>query len=216
MPQPNTFLFDLDGTLLDSLELILESYHHTLEVHRGVRYDDEVWIAGIGTPLRNQLGPYAEDAEDLEAMVATYRDYNFAHHDALIKPFDGIVEALEALSKNGTALGVVTSKGRTGAHRGLRHCGLDGYFQAVVAANDVERHKPHPEPVLHALELLDRGPEGTVFIGDSPFDMAAGRDAGVQTAAALWGPFERETLEQHSPDYWLTDPTEIPSLNGAI
>jgi pyrophosphatase PpaX len=212
MPQFNTFLFDLDGTLIDSLELILRSYRHTLVVHRGVAPADAVWLAGIGTPLRTQLAPYAEDADDLEQMVATYRDYNFAHHDALVRPFPGIRSAVSALKHNGTLLGIVTSKGRTGTLKGLHTCNLEDLFDTIVAADDVDRHKPDPAPVLRALELLDRDANAAVFIGDSPFDMAAGRDAGVHTAAALWGPFGREVLEPYAPDYWLKGPADITTI----
>ncbi len=215
MRKIDTYLFDLDGTLLDSLELILRSYRHTLTVHRGFAPDDAVWIEGIGTPLRVQLAPFAADQEDLERLVATYRDYNFAHHDALISPFDGIHASLTALAGNGTALGIVTSKGRKGAIRGLRHCGLDQFFDTIVAADDVDRHKPDPTPVLRALELLNRDADSAVFIGDSPFDMAAGRDAGVLTAAALWGPFAPAVLEPYSPDFWLRAPADIARLNGS-
>jgi pyrophosphatase PpaX len=214
MPQLDTYLFDLDGTLLDSLELILDSYRHTLTVHRGVAPPDEVWIAGIGTPLRTQLAPHTEDAQELERFVDTYREYNFAHHDAKTCAFPGIHESVSALKKAGKALGIVTSKARKGTGKGLRVSRLEGLFDAIVAADDVDKHKPDPTPVLRALELLQVEGDQTVFIGDSPFDMAAGRAAGVWTAAALWGPFERPVLEVHSPNYWLSEPADILSIDG--
>jgi len=212
MPKLDTYLFDLDGTLIDSFELILRSYRHTLTVHRGVAPTDEVWIAGIGTPLRTQLAPFAEDADEVERMVATFRDYNFAHHDALVRPFPGIRDAVSALKTNGFRLGIVTSKARERTLKGLHSCGLDDLFSTIVAADDIDKHKPDPAPVLMALELLNADAERTVFIGDSRFDMAAGRDAGVRTAAALWGPFERSDLEPYGPDYWLTKPADIENI----
>ena len=96
MPKLDTYLFDLDGTLIDSLELILKSYRHTLMAHRGEAPADEVWKAGIGTPLRTQLAPYAEDADKIERMVDTFREYNFANHDKMMRPFPGIREAVAA------------------------------------------------------------------------------------------------------------------------
>ena len=212
MPKLDTYLFDLDGTLIDSLELILNSYRHTLTVHRGVAPADEIWISGIGTPLRTQLAPHAEDAEEIERMVDTFREYNFAHHDALIRPFPGIPDAVRALKTNGNVLGIVTSKARKGTLKGLHACGLEGLFGAIVTADDVDKHKPNPEPVLLALELLNAAADRTVFIGDSRFDLAAGRDAGVRTAAALWGPFERCDLEPYNPDYWLGTPEDIAAI----
>ncbi|OLB68435.1 MAG: hypothetical protein AUI09_00370 [Gemmatimonadetes bacterium 13_2_20CM_2_66_5] len=95
-----TFLFDLDGTIIDSIELILRSYRHTMELHRGNEPlpSDEVWIKGLGTPLWTQFGEITADKEEIEAMVQTYRTYNLAHHDALVKPYDGVVSAVTTSS----------------------------------------------------------------------------------------------------------------------
>ncbi|MBI4420244.1 MAG: HAD-IA family hydrolase [Gemmatimonadetes bacterium] len=215
MPPPTltTFLFDLDGTLIDSVDLILTTYRHTLMVHRGSVPDDDVWLQGLGTPLWEQFKLFTNDPAEIEAMVATYREYNLAHHDVMVKRYPGVVEAVRALHQRGRKLGVVTSKLRGGTLRGLKVGGFDGLFDVLVGADDVDRHKPDPAPVLRALELLGAEPSMTVFIGDSPHDMVSGRAAGVRTAAALWGPFPREWLEPHQPDYWLTEPGEIATLD---
>ena len=212
MAKLDTYLFDLDGTLIDSLELILTSYRHTFMVHRGSAPADEVWKAGIGTPLRAQLAPFAEDAAEVERMVDTFREYNFANHDRMMRSFPGIRDVVSALKANGNKLGIVTSKASKGTKKGVITCGLTDLFETIVAADDVDKHKPDPTPVFRALELLSAEAERTVFIGDSRFDMAAGRDAGVRTAAALWGPFERTDLEPYSPDYWLNEPADILSI----
>jgi len=210
-PDLTTFLFDLDGTLLDSVELILASYRHTALAHRGEAPDDAVWLAGLGTPLRAQLRHLSDDPAEIEAMTATYRDHNLANHDRMVRPYDGVVDAVRGLAARGT-LGLVTSKLRQGALRGLRVAGLEGVFSVVIGADDVDRHKPDPAPVLAAVERLGAELAATVFIGDSPHDMAAGRAAGVRTAAALWGPFPRETLAPHRPDYWLYTPADLATL----
>jgi pyrophosphatase PpaX len=207
-----TLLFDLDGTLIDSIALILSSYRHTIQAHRGTSLPDEVWLEGLGTPLRAQFRRLSDDPAEVEAMVATYREHNLSNHDAMVCAYDGVVPAVAALAAGGRALGVVTSKLREGARRGLRHCGLDGYFPVIVAADDVERHKPDPEPVLKAVALLDADPNTTVFVGDSPHDLASGRAAGVSTAAALWGPFSRSRLEPWQPDRWLERPADLAGL----
>lgn len=215
MPSPpyETFLFDLDGTLLDSVELILGSYRHTLRIHRGDVPPDEIWLAGLGTPLRAQFRRFSDDGDEIEAMVATYRDYNLAHHDELVRPYPGIRDAVRALRQRGARIAVVTSKNRQGTDRGLRHAGLADDVEAVVSADDVgDRHKPHPEPVRAALRALGEPPEHTVFVGDSPHDLAAGRDAGVATAAVAWGPFPRATLQALAPDHWIGDPTDLLAL----
>ena len=208
----DTYLFDLDGTLIDSLELILKSYRHTLKTHKGYAPPDEAWITGIGTPLRAQLKPFAEDDVEMEQMVSTFRDHNILYHEKLVRPYPGIRDALTKLKARRVKLGIVTSKIRAGADRGLRQCGLDDLFDVIVAADDLDLHKPDPAPVLMALEKLDASPNHTIFLGDSPFDIEAGRSAGVKTAAVDWGFFERRDLERFDPDYWLSTPEEIALL----
>jgi len=210
--QLSTFLFDLDGTLIDSVELILRSYRHTLRAHRGYEPPDELWLKGLGTPIRVQLRQWSDDPTEIEAMARTYSVYNMAHHDSLVRPYDGIVDAVRRLKEAGKQLGLVTSKVRAGAERGLRVAGLDTAFEVIVGADDVENPKPHPEPVLAAVEQLRTEPARTVFIGDSRHDIESGRAAGVKTAAALWGPFDRAHLEDLEPDYWLERPADIAVL----
>jgi len=209
-----TFLFDLDGTIIDSIELILRSYRHTMELHRSNEPPppDEVWIKGLGTPLWTQFGEITADKEEIEAMVQTYRTYNLTHHDALVKPYEGVVEEIRRLKENRKLLGVVTSKLRDGAMRGIRISGLDQVFDIVVGCDDVKHFKPHPEPVLKAVQELGVKHEDTVFVGDSRHDMECGRAAGVKTAAVLWGPFDRPHLEDLSPDYWLEKPADLRQL----
>ena len=210
----STFLFDLDGTIIDSIDLILRSYRHTMELHRGNEPPppDEVWIKGLGTPLWTQFGEITADKEEIEAMVQTYRTYNLTHHDALVKPYEGVVEEIRRLKENRKLLGVVTSKLRDGAMRGIRISGLDQVFDIVVGCDDVKHFKPHPEPVLKAVQELGVKHEDTVFVGDSRHDMECGRAAGVKTAAVLWGPFDRPHLEDLSPDYWLEKPEDLRQL----
>ncbi len=210
----DTFLFDLDGTLIDSIDLILRSYRHTMQVHRADEPlpPDDVWMKGLGTPLWVQFREWTDDETEIEAMVATYREYNLTHHDMLAKRYDGVSEAVLALHEKGVRLGIVTSKLRGGAIRGLKLVGLDHVFPVVVGAADVTHPKPHAEPVLKALELLGAPAGQAVFIGDSRHDMESGRAAGVKTAAVLWGPFSRSDLEDLAPDYWLEKPAQLAQL----
>jgi pyrophosphatase PpaX len=209
----STFLFDLDGTLIDSIELILRSYRHTMRAHRGLEPPDDVWMKGLGTPLWVQFGHWTDDPAELEAMVATYRAYNLAHHDELVRPYEGVAAAVRDLRRRGKTLGLVTSKMRDGALRGLQAAGLEDTFEVIVGADEVTHPKPHPEPVLKALEHLRAPAADTVFIGDSRHDIACGRAAGVKTAAVLWGPFDRAHLEDLGPDYWLERPEDLATLS---
>ena len=211
-PRFGTCLFDLDGTLIDSIPLIMESFRHTMRTHLGAVPDDAGWRAGFGTPLRPQLRKFARDDDHASRMVDTYRAYTDAHHDRLLRSYDGIDAALATLRDAGARLAVVTSKTHALARRGLLRCGLNEYFGVLVGADDVLEHKPHPAPVLAALERLSADPQDAAFIGDSPHDIEAGRAAGVQTAAALWGPFRREALASAVPHHWLTEPACIAVL----
>jgi pyrophosphatase PpaX len=212
MPAIRTVLFDLDGTLIDSIELILASYRHTLTVHGHPQVPDAEWMRGVGTPLRVQLAAWAESPEELQALVATYRDYNLANHDQMIRPYPGIAELMRSVREAGLRTGVVTSKNREGTKRGLRLFGLEEFIEVLVCADDVERPKPHPEPVERAVQQLGADPATTIFVGDSIHDLHSGREAGVLTGAVLWGPFRREELEPARPDYWFSQPEELGRL----
>ena len=137
-------------------------------------------------------------------------------NDRLVQPYPGIREVVTTLRGLPVKLAIVTSKGRNATERGLRRCALDGLFDVVVTVDDVTEHKPHPAPVVEALRRLVAEADDAVFIGDSPHDVESGRGAGVRTAAALWGPFSREILGVHRPDYWLSHPEEIMTAFGHV
>jgi pyrophosphatase PpaX len=212
MPRYPIVLFDLDGTLIDSIGLILDSYRHTMAAHGLPPLPDRHWTMGIGTPLRAQLSPFATDALPLETLIATYREYNLAHHDARVTAFGGIVDAVNELRTLGCRLGIVTSKNRAGAHRGLALVGLAHAFELTVAADDVIRAKPDPEPVLRALEGLGARARQALYVGDSVHDIHAGRAAGVATAAVLWGQNDRDELSAAAPDHWVEAPSDLVRL----
>src|SRR5688572_26741671 len=121
-------LFDLDGTLVDSLTLILSSYRHTMRQHRGRELDDALWLRGLGRPLRAQLREIAVDEHEATAMLGTYRAFYAEHHDRLLTPYPGAVSALRTLRARGTPLALVTSKMRDNTLRALRLCGIDDCF----------------------------------------------------------------------------------------
>ena len=148
----------------------------------------------------------------LAAMIATYREYNLKHHDRMVTVYPGVVEVVRALKDRGLATGLVTSKNRSGALRGLTLAQLEALMDVLVCADEVENPKPHPEPVEKAVKLLGADPRTTVYVGDSVHDMRSGRAAGVRTAAVLWGPFGRSHLEDAQPDYWLERPEELLTL----
>ncbi len=210
-----TLLFDFDGTLVDSIELILESYRHTMRVHRGAAPPDSLFLEGLGTPLRVQFKEFTQDPAELEAMIATYREWNMANHDRMVTAYPGALEAVKALKATGHRMGIVTSKNLRGLSRGLALCGFDGLFDALLTADSMEKSKPDPAPVLAAIEGLGGTPETTLLVGDSPHDIAAGRNAGAATAACLWGPFSKDRIARERPDHWLDSFDDLITLcNG--
>jgi pyrophosphatase PpaX len=215
MPPIRAVLFDLDGTLLDSIRLILDSYHHALAVHRLPPRSDQQWLAGIGTPLWVQFRDWAHDPDLLDALIATYREHNIANHDRAVSAYPDVVDVVREVRALGARTGLVTSKQRTGADRGLRFLGLSDAMDVVVAVDEVTRPKPHPEPLWLAAERLGIATAEVVYVGDSVHDMECGRAAGARTAAALWGPFGREQLAPCRPDYWLVRPRDLLAVvNG--
>jgi pyrophosphatase PpaX len=208
----STVLFDLDGTLIDSIELILNSARHAFTKLERVCPPDSEWLAGVGIPLFTMFRRYARDEADVGALIAAYREYQLAHHDRLVRCYDAVIDTLEQLRREGYQIGIVTSKSEALAMRGLAHVRAARYCDTIVGCDSSTRHKPDPEPVLLALERLDSGPGDAVFVGDSIHDMAAGNAAGVTTIAALWGPFRRADLEPSKPSHYLERISDLPEL----
>ena len=218
-PRASALLFDLDGTLIDSIELIVRSYEHAVAAHGLPSPGREVWLRGLGTPLKHQFAALLPDEPGREArieeLIRTYRAWNQAHHDELVRPSAGVLETLRELARQGRPMGVVTSKMRASARRGLAHVGLDeGWFACLVALEDTERHKPHPEPVLRALARLGCAASEAVYIGDSPHDAASALSAGARAAPVRWGPFAEEHFAHLGASNleWLDEPARILSL----
>jgi len=202
-PRPAAVLFDLDGTLIDSITLILGSMRHAFaKCERAIPSDDE-WLTGVGIPLRTMFQRYAPEDGETDQLIAAYREHQLANHDSLVRCYDEVPQTLAALARAGHPLAVVTSKGDVLARRGLELVGIAEHFATIVSCDSCTRHKPHPEPVLTALERLGYEPEEALFVGDSVHDIEAGNAAGVKSVAALWGPFSREQLAVARPDRFI-------------
>jgi pyrophosphatase PpaX len=206
-------LFDLDGTLADTVGLILDCYRHTMRHHLGAERPDAEWIERLGMPLRDQLRLFARSEEEARSMLETYVVYQRTVHDEMACAFPGAAGLLAALAARDVPVGLVTSKGREMGERTLVACDFPPCFGATIFADDVARGKPDPEPVLLALERLGVSEsEDALFVGDSPHDVEAGRRAGVSTAAVLWGPFDRAVLEASKPDNIVETFDELRTL----
>ena len=160
--RPFAVLFDLDGTLIDSIALLLASMKHTFHGRPRQPSDDE-WIQGLGTPLPKQLTPYVESDEDRERLLNRYRTFQMENHDRLMAQYAGVIDTLALLYQRGHPLGVVTSKGNMMMERGLKFIGADDYIEVAIGYDSVHIHKPDPYPVRAALEKLEYKPDGSGF-----------------------------------------------------
>ncbi|MDQ2889975.1 MAG: HAD-IA family hydrolase [Gemmatimonadota bacterium] len=210
--RPIAVLFDLDGTLIDSIGLLLASVRHAFEGFNGRAPTETEWVAGIGTPLGKQLRQFCESEQQLDAVTLRYRTFQRAAHDRLTSAFPGTLETLGSLAAAGHPMGIVTSKSNEMMHRALDLTRIAPYMTSAIGCDSCTIHKPEPFPVLMALQELGYDATEAVFVGDSPHDVNAGNAAGVVSVAALWGPFTREQLAPANPAHYLDDISALPAL----
>ena len=209
-PKITTVLFDLDGTLVDSIELIVTAAMNAFASRPGPSPSEAEIRNTIGRPLPTTFGPWLVDDDDLPFLISKYREYQLEHHDRLTCAYDGIVDAVRELHSSGFRMGIVTSKVGFMAQRALDHCGLARYMDCLVASDSTTKHKPEPEPVLLALEQLGVMAGDAIFVGDSPYDMLSARAAGVSALGVSWGAFPRETLLDAGAERVIDHPSALP------
>lgn len=199
MPILDTVLFDNDGTLVDTYDLILESFHHAVRNVLGHDIADEKLMAKVGQPLATQMWDFTDDSAVHEELLLTYREFNHRIHDDRVSLFPGVREGLERLREEGFKMGVVTSKMSPLARRGLEVLEVAEFFDCLVGADSCSKHKPDPDPILMGCDLLGATPESCVYVGDSPYDLQASNAAGTLSVAALWGMFDEDALCAENP-----------------
>jgi pyrophosphatase PpaX len=212
---PLAVLFDMDGTLVDTVPFILACVRHTFEDYKGGPSDAE-WVAGIGTPLQVQLASFARRPEDVEPLGARYRSFWREHHDRLTRSFPGAPETLAVLAAASHPMAIVTAKTEASARRSLAHVGLLDRMATVVGADSCARCKPFPDPVLLALERLGVPPGRAVLLGDSVHDVAAACAAGVRALAASWGVASGDALSEAGACMVLGDIRELPAVLSTL
>lgn len=207
----NTILFDLDGTLIDTNELIIASFTHTFD-HYQYDFTREQIIEFNGPPLVETFRNI--DPKQYEEMVNTYREHNLRVHDEYVKAFPYVKETLEILKDKNYRLGIVTTKMNDSVGKGLRIANLEGYFDAIVTLDDVSHPKPHPEPVVKAMRLLDADASSTLMVGDNSHDIESGQNAGVKTAGVAWSFKGKERLQKYNPTFMLEDMRDLLKITG--
>ncbi|MDQ2755393.1 MAG: HAD-IA family hydrolase [Actinomycetota bacterium] len=191
-------VFDLDGTLVDTIDLILASYQHAFRTVLGQEQDEQLIRGWIGQPLiRNMREQWPERADEL---FATYVSWNRAHTAELIRSYAGVTDVLADLAAAGVQVAVATSKLREAAQVCADLVGVTAHMQVLIALEDTEEHKPHPAPLLAALARLGARPDGAVYVGDAVVDVEAAQAAGMRSVAVTWGAASRADLEAARPD----------------
>jgi pyrophosphatase PpaX len=215
--QTKAILFDLDGTLIDTTDLILQCFDFSWSKVCGFEHSRETLIETFGTPLRDAMHSLLDrdgfndgiQESTVEELLGAYRTFNVLNHDALARPFEGTREVLAELRRRGYSIAVVTSKSRELGLRGLKLCSLDDLLDSAIFLEDTVVHKPHPAPILAALERLNTPADAAAYVGDSRHDIIAAQAAGVRTVGALWGPSPRTELERERPSFVAESITDL-------
>ncbi|MEG6616534.1 HAD hydrolase-like protein [Peptococcaceae bacterium 1198_IL3148] len=206
----DTVLFDLDGTLVDSLPLIKRTYQRVFQ-EMNIPWENDEVMTWVGRSLKD-IGNYFAGEERGQEFFKVYQHYYAIDHDEYTKAYAGTLEMLEKLHNKGYTLGVVTSKSGAVAKRSIDFLGMAKYMQILIGAQDVDKHKPLPDPLLVALERLNRQPAQAAYVGDSPFDVLSAKAAKVKAIAVTWGMATKDIMENHQPDHIIDRWDELYQL----
>lgn len=202
-------LFDLDGTLLNTNEVIYMSFKHIFSEVLNLNLSEEEIKSNYGKPLEVSLKKYVKDEEELNRVIHEYRTFNEMHHDNMCKPFVGAVELLKELKKLGIKTAIVTSKRKGLAVKGLTIGNMLEYMDVVISPEDTEKHKPNPEPAIKACEVLGVEPSEAIMVGDSSYDLICGKEAGCLTCGVEYTALDINVLLEVNPTYMVKEPLEI-------
>lgn len=201
-------VFDLDGTVADTVGLIIASYDHALNNVLGHRPDPRQVKTWIGRTLGATFGELWPDHVD--ALVTSYQTWNRANSHRLITGYPGMSELVDELAAAGIATGLATSKGRDAAVETLEIVGVD--LPVTVAVEDTGIHKPHPEPLLLALARLGATDRPAVYVGDAVVDVQAAAAAGLDSIAVTWGAGDPDALAAAGPTAIASSVDELRAL----
>lgn len=206
-------LLDLDGTLVNTNEIILQCFEHTLKEKTGSCPPREELVRTFGKPLSEVFAEMAPNEAD-ELIDEYHRFQQSLDQSKYITLCPHVIEALEKFKAKGYKLAVVTSKRHDGAYQNLGQFDLLPYFSTIITYEDTVNHKPTGEPAKKALEILGVAPKEAIMVGDSNFDIQCGKDAGTKTAAVLYSAFGKEFLQAFEPDYFIEDLLELANMLG--
>lgn len=207
-------LFDLDGTLINTNELIVESFQYTFKNLLNIEVTRDEIVKTFGEPLKDTMASYDEERADL--LVSFYRNYNENKHDKLANIFKGVKEGLISLKSRGIKLGVVTSKRMALAMRGLKLINIYDYMDVIVTPEDTEKHKPLGDPAKKACELLEIDAEEAIMVGDSHNDILCGKNAGCSTALVKYTALSIDELMEYRPDYVIESIEDLVGICDSL
>lgn len=207
-------LFDLDGTVINTNDLILHTFDYTFDKILNLKVPTEQLIQTFGRPLHQVMAEF--DAEKADLLLTTYRAYNAQVHDQMITLFPKVAETLGTLQDLGYKLAIVTSKKNDIALRGLDLFHLTPYFDVFIGSEDTILHKPNPDPLLKALDLLGIAPNEALMVGDSPYDLISGQQAGTKTIGVAYSVHGSDVLQSHHPDYMIDQFDDILNILQTI
>ena len=191
MKKYKAFLFDFDGTIINTNDFIVDSWKYVSDMVFGeMRFDIDYLASFFGTPLDYAVDEtrkdYGIEGYTTAELCEIYRDYQRNNQDKFGEPFPGISEVLPLLKEKGALLGIVTSRTKHTTLKALERNGLAAYFDAFIAEEDTDIHKPFPEPCLLCCEKLGVSPAESLMIGDSRHDIECGNNAGADSALVAW------------------------------
>ena len=203
-------LFDLDGTLVDSNQLILETFRQTVGRHFPQKAKPtQQMVDYIGPPLKESFRDFTDDSVMIDTMIDTYRKVYQTIEFDYVRLFPNVIETLQTLQASHIPVAVVTTKFRESAWPSMHRFGIDKLTDVLIALDDVTHHKPHPQPIQKALKVLKK--RNAVMIGDNLSDIRAGKRAHIATAAVSWS-IHKDKLKQEKPDHWIKDMTDVIKL----
>ncbi|MFP3358628.1 pyrophosphatase PpaX [Planococcus sp. SIMBA_143] len=208
-----TLLFDFDGTLLDTNELIIQTFLSVLGEHFPGEYGREDVLHFIGPSLEQTFTKIAPGK--VSELSDQYRRLNRTLHDELVSEYDGVAETLRTLKSRGLKMAIVSTKREETILHGLKLMGVHDVFDVLVALDHVQNPKPHPEPLELALRLLEADQQGALMIGDNSHDIEGGKNAGVRTAGVAWTAKGEEFLASFEPDFMLQHISDLLELTKA-
>jgi pyrophosphatase PpaX len=200
-------LFDLDGTLINTNRLIIESFKHAFKTHLNMEMEEEKIVRFFGEPLVKSMN--SVDPEKAEGLLTAFKSFNESKHDELAEHYEGVVEAIKALKDKGIKLGIVTSKRRIMTERSLKLIKVYNDMDVIITPEDTDKHKPDGAPAILACEKLGVLPEEALMVGDSIYDVQCGKNAGNKTSIVTYSSFSLEELTSHKPDYVIDNILEL-------